>query len=671
MKDIIIKELRKYPQVFDYPNEQDNKVYISKNIPSKKEHAAIKVHELPIKSEILWLCDRTFWGSAEDNTIITDVGIFYHESTFGDSFYWSITWEKLKRVEFIEGRDSFYFIYSEEDEDQNALLSRDSFLLNLSLEFVPHVLSALNSIASQIVDKAEILLDQLFDSTDIDEQINISHEIINNYPDSDSVYMAHLTLCYNYRIKEDWNNLLLHTDYCLDDLIDNELVDLNIDDDFFKQYITLNIYRGSALDRLNFKNRSLQHFLLVNELTYNQEEQEKSWNKILELKKALKSDFDTLNSSDKKFLVVDEVRMDLDKEKLIKVISKDEIPEIKFPVLHPQTEVLYASHPYKENLYFPFSSLEEMLFRERIDEFLHLVRCLGAVEIQIEFKKGKLTTTSEEIQKAIGGHVGREFKGVGISADLQAEEKRINKNLNSDDSGLKILQTFPSPNTSPYLPDDLTWYHNEPSWQNLKKFRVQGGLLHHRETLTSKEITKFYSKNESKLSIEVKALITNAKLDINTENYIHSTFKEEIVWDISIRFENYHEKEAIKASGLREPLKESKNELSEPELEYLEEYKFILSENLEINGISRKMLNRLAEKLKINNERREFLEKSYSDGLTDEEKEYLAEVEFCLSEVDDIGPIERRFLEKERLRLNLTKDRTDKIEIIVKTNINK
>lgn len=661
MKEIILKELNKFTQIF---NDPEKSVYIFKDIPSKKEHTAKRVHGLPIKSEILWLSDLTFWGSAEDNTIINEKGIFFHESTFGESDFFNVSWEKLKRVEFIEGRDSFYFIYSEEDEKKNKLFKKESFISNLSLESIPNILDALNSIANQIVDRAEELIHQLFSTSDIDEQINISNEIISNYPNSDSEYIARLMLCHNYSVKEDWDNLLEHTEFCLDYLQKNKLVNHDNHNDSFTQFITLNNYMGIALDRLNFKNKSLQHLLLANELSPNREDQGNYFKKILELKKELKYEFDKLNPSDKKFLIVDEVKIDLDREKIIKIISKDEISEIKFPVLHPQTEVLYANHPYKENLYFPFSSLEEILFRERIDEFLHLVRCLGAVEIQIEFKKGKLTATTEEINKATEAHAGREIKGIGISADLQREEKKTNKNFNSDDSGIKILQTFPSPISAPYLPDDLVWYYNEPSWQNLQKFRTQGGLLHHRETLTSKEVTKFYSKNESKLTAEVKALVSNAKLDSNTENYIHSTFTEEIIWDISIKFENYFENEELKDRELREPFKQVKNQFSDLELEYLEEYKFILSENLEIDLTVRKLLNRIAEKLGIGNERKEIIEKSLSYNLTDEEKEYLQEVEFCLSETQEIGPIERRFLEKERVRLNLIKERTNLLETL-------
>lgn len=657
MKDIILTELNKYPNVFSY-SETNSKVYLFNSIPSKFDFKAKNIRGLPLKSEILWFSDLTFWGSGEDNTIITEEGIFYFETTFGEKSILNIYWDKLIKVEYIDGNESFYFIYSEEFENMNFFLPKSNFILGLESHKIPTVLIALNNICSSAEDKETILINQLIDADskeDHETVHRISDMLLENYPNSQ--YKANFAKAKAYFKTEEWDNSLYYQNFLFECFKENEKLRF----DFRSDFMVFNEIRAVTLDNLGKKNQSLIHFNVLNGLVSDFQKKQNLNKKINELKVSLKEEFVKYPIESKKFVVIDSSEMDLSEDKVIKVLPKDHMPNLKFPISHPNEQTLYAVHPYKENLYFPIIDLDDILFRERIDEFLNFVRCLGAVKINIEFKKGTKINSIEEIEKNLKSKAGREIKGIGYGLDVKQGIENKFSNSNSEDSALKISQSFPSPKQPPFLPEELLWFNHEPSWQNLYVMRKNGGLLEHKETLTSKEVKKFYSRNEKKLNAEIKALALNSKLESNTQEIVQSSLSEETVWDITIQFENFSEKaEDSKIESL---------DLSDSEKEYIEEFKFILSEYEKIDISSRKLLNRLANKLNISEERKNFIENSILMKFTNEEELYLSELEFCLSETSEITSIERRFLERERVKLNLTKERADYLEDLVKAKI--
>lgn len=100
---------------------------------------------------------------------------------------------------------------------------------------------------------------------------------------------------------------------------------------------------------------------------------------------------------------------------------------------------------------------------------------------------------------------------------------------------------------------------------------------------------------------------------------------------------------------------------STEEQEYLEELKECLADG-EIGPRERRLLDKLASKLGISPERASELEASLSaSALTDDEKEYYEEVHAVLSD-GEISDKERRLLEKLRKMLNISEERAKEIE---------
>lgn len=107
--------------------------------------------------------------------------------------------------------------------------------------------------------------------------------------------------------------------------------------------------------------------------------------------------------------------------------------------------------------------------------------------------------------------------------------------------------------------------------------------------------------------------------------------------------------------------KDSPSNLTEQEQEYLDEFKAVLEDG-EIGPRERKSLERARVRLGISEARAAEIEASVSaPKLTDEEKAYLAEVKAVLED-GEIGPRERKSLERTRNRLGISEEKAKEIE---------
>ena len=105
------------------------------------------------------------------------------------------------------------------------------------------------------------------------------------------------------------------------------------------------------------------------------------------------------------------------------------------------------------------------------------------------------------------------------------------------------------------------------------------------------------------------------------------------------------------------------NEYTADEMAYLDELKACLEEDGEISSKERRLLERYREKLGISAERAKELEVSLSaPQLTEDELEYLEEYKACLEEDGEISAKERRLLNRLREKLGITEERAEELE---------
>lgn len=108
--------------------------------------------------------------------------------------------------------------------------------------------------------------------------------------------------------------------------------------------------------------------------------------------------------------------------------------------------------------------------------------------------------------------------------------------------------------------------------------------------------------------------------------------------------------------------------LSEAENEYIEEFNLIIEDSSELSDKERKMLNRLRDKLKISEARALELELQIlnKNTFTENELDFLQEIEFCLEDDKIIDDSEMRMLNRKREKLGITEERGNELIALIK-----
>ena len=212
---------------------------------------------------------------------------------------------------------------------------------------------------------------------------------------------------------------------------------------------------------------------------------------------------------------------------------------------------------------------------------------------------------------------------------------------------------------------------------------MAGSILHHSETWSSKSNYSISEKEEKSLKEAFKEFVSadvgigmfkaNGRIDIdghsNKEELVDKTFNqsESIEWRIEIEFEpienlleDYTETEPINTIAV------CTSTSNKDEEEYLEEVKFHLEDDGEIDEKERSALERFREKRGISKERAIELENQLLSvgDLNEAEKEYLEEYQEILNE-GEITEKERRILDRMANRAGISEDRIKELEKFV------
>lgn len=320
------------------------------------------------------------------------------------------------------------------------------------------------------------------------------------------------------------------------------------------------------------------------------------------------------------------------------------------PVGHPVENQVYVGHPYLPDLYLPIETYQFAFVEDRVREFCEIAQALGATEITVE------ALNTSHMSK--NGSNRRNVSGGGSYGDNSAngtyENDREYSSVEEKYQALDFHQEY-YPREQPHLPEKMVWYQHEPRWQRLYNQRLKG-ILTHEERIETRS-SQVVSGNElTDIKAEVKSLFEmNGEWTETMEEKF--TQEENAILSIKVKFAPLSEltgKAPAKAP-------KSADSMTPQEKEYLEEVKLTLEDG-EIGPRERKSLERNRIRLGISETRATQLEATVSaPQLTEGEKEYLEEVRATLED-GEIGPRERKALERKRIRLGISEERAKQIE---------
>jgi len=246
---------------------------------------------------------------------------------------------------------------------------------------------------------------------------------------------------------------------------------------------------------------------------------------------------------------------------------------------------------------------------------------------------------------------------LGVKAFSGSGEKNETRNYQNDrtaSAGIEYYQRF-DPNIKPFVPDGLIWYKEQSDWQSQVQQRLMGNMLEFSQRISTKETT-FVSSSEV-LDIKAQAEYLWAKANINYSEKSKSEFKssEETEWIVSVKFKSLDEFDNNTIS--QKPQKQ----LTDNEEKYKEEVLFYLEDNGVITDIERRFLEKKRVRFGVSEERAKEIEEECLPQLTSEEKEYIE----ALKELDDAdlqNPRIRRMLDHERDDLGISEERALELE---------
>ena len=246
---------------------------------------------------------------------------------------------------------------------------------------------------------------------------------------------------------------------------------------------------------------------------------------------------------------------------------------------------------------------------------------------------------------------------LGVKAFSGSGEKNETRNYQNDrtaSAGIEYYQRF-DPQIKPFVPEGLIWYKEQSDWQSQVQQRLMGNMLEFSQRISTKETT-FVSSSEV-LDIKAQAEYLWAKANINYSEKSKSEFKssEETEWIVSVKFKSLDE-----FDNNTTPQK-SQKELPNNEEKYKEEVLFYLEDNGVITDIERRFLEKKRVRLGVSEERAKEIEEECLPQLTSEEKEYIEALKE-LGDADLQNPRIRRMLDHERDDLGISEERALELE---------
>lgn len=655
-------------------------VYIS-SIPLEKIKAAKSIFGIDIHIKIYYLCDTTLTHWFDDDEI--SLCVFTHDSLYlysaflsntdgGNGAFFIKQWIDIDRVELIE---SEYVFYTDDELEYYSIPSRlicghkgnEKKCLELLQKFANHFVNTekneLKIINKQIEDiekNIDELTDENNDYTIPEKVIELTNKILDLNPMSFNAYFKKSMAL--YQLKQFDKSLAIIDEY-IKSLIryygkkNYDELKLEADEERkeiicllgyiqFKNYIELNEYEKAIMsfcdskyywgDETDFPEDALKEFQDIYP-TYISELISRDVNK-------------------RKILYATDVFFPT-KTKTFLTIQADVNTDLIFPLgLPPKVDEFYIAHPYITNLYYHISDYEKMLFLDKEIEVNYLLQCLGAKKITINCIKGE--DVQEYNKKAFNteGEIGfvKSLKAKGGKESENIDNKKKQKSIHASQEL--------NPQKSPYVPENLYWYKHDMVLRKLVEQRLEGNLLKYSINISTTDVDIVSSNEKKNFEAEFKFLIGKIGIKYSDEKLFSGKKDVNTEWQIDVEFVP---KELLgNNSDISLGDKNlNRNEFTANEKEYADYYKECLNEG-EINSQNKRILDRLKNKLSITDKRRDEIESLIRHNLefNGYEKEYYDEIMFCIEDDGVISVEERKFLDKLKLKLNLTDDRAKIIE---------
>lgn len=608
--------------------------------------------KIPYEEEIMYCRDTSFWNSADQGIVFTDNGIHFcwnNDDKANNSGF--LPWYLITNAEYRE--DCLCFLYNGELCQINLDHCVKESDINVRIQLGNKLAYVINLIAQHIAEQTQ---SQRTENDYIVEQFVQEFNDLYNQNQEEAA-------SYGYsQYAEHTNPLMLVAAMTADNNANHVLEVFNQEfdnwrDDDETRNILFSLYSKNLL-AAGYTNLARAKTLEA----YNTIPEDQTWFGY-NVRENVLSDFNIANSDyvehfleipyqERKVLFVTDGYSTLEQNS-IAVLHINELDNLTFPIGHPMVNQLYVAHPLIQNHYIPFENYEVELIQDRVREFCSLMEGMGATSITVGYQQFNVSESESYANTNALAAVGMKF----YSAQASVNQQETNKFMQSLGQSLNLHQTY-NPFQQPFIPDNLIWYPQEPTWQRLVEQRLRGSITSHTESIETNKTQVINNDSLSEIQAELQVLLSNANLEISTSTSETLKQHDNVVLQIHVEFA------PLWSLGQTEyqEIPSQESELTENEQEYLEMFQETLADgNGSITNSSRKLLSKFANRLGITAHRATQLEQMYLPSFTTEEKEFIEEVRTVIDEDGELTNMSLRLLYKLATKLGISEQRAEEL----------
>lgn len=608
--------------------------------------------EIPYEEEIMYCRDTSFWNSADQGIVFTDNGIHFcwnNDDKANNSGF--LPWYLITNAEYRE--DCLCFLYNGELWQIILVYCVKESDINVRIQLGNKLAYVINLIAQHIAEQTQSQRTE--NDCIVDQFVQEFNDLYNQNQEE--------AASYGYsQYAEHTNPLMLVAAMTADNNANHVLEVFNQEfdnwrDDDETRNILFSLYSKNLL-AAGYTNLARAKTLEA----YNTIPEDQTWFGY-NVRENVLSDFNIANSDyvehfleipyqERKVLFVTDGYSTLEQNS-IAVLHINELDNLTFPIGHPMVNQLYVAHPLIQNHYIPFENYEVELIQDRVREFCSLMEGMGATSITVGYQQFNVSESESYANTNALAAVGMKF----YSAQASVNQQETNKFMQSLGQSLNLHQTY-NPFQQPFIPDNLIWYPQEPTWQRLVEQRLRGSITSHTESIETNKTQVINNDSLSEIQAELQVLLSNANLEISTSTSETLKQHDNVVLQIHVEFA------PLWSLGQTEyqEIPSQESELTENEQEYLEMFQeAIVDGNGQITNSARNLLGKYASSLGITTHRATQLEQMYLPSFTTEEKEFIEEVRTVIDEDGELTNMSIRLLYKLATKLGISEQRAEEL----------
>lgn len=608
--------------------------------------------EIPYEEEIMYCRDTSFWNSADQGIVFTDNGIHFcwnNDDKANNSGF--LPWYLITNAEYRE--DCLCFLYNGELWQINLVYCVKESDINVRIQLGNKLAYVINLIAQHIAEQTQSQRTE--NDCIVDQFVQEFNDLYNQNQEE--------AASYGYsQYAEHTNPLMLVAAMTADNNANHVLEVFNQEfdnwrDDDETRNILFSLYSKNLL-AAGYTNLARAKTLEA----YNTIPENQTWFGY-NVRENVLSDFNIANSDyvehfleipyqERKVLFVTDGYSTLEQNS-IAVLHINELDNLTFPIGHPMVNQLYVAHPLIQNHYIPFENYEVELIQDRVREFCSLMEGMGATSITVGYQQFNVSESESYANTNALAAVGMKF----YSAQASVNQQETNKFMQSLGQSLNLHQTY-NPFQQPFIPDNLIWYPQEPTWQRLVEQRLRGSITSHTESIETNKTQVINNDSLSEIQAELQVLLSNANLEISTSTSETLKQHDNVVLQIHVEFA------PLWSLGQTEyqEIPSQESELTDNEQEYLEMFQeAVVDGNDQITNSARNLLGKYASSLGITTHRATQLEQMYLPSFTTEEKEFIEEVRTVIDEDGELTNMSLRLLYKLATKLGISEQRAEEL----------